>query len=133
MYILLSSYWDMHFPALSCDWLLLNALKISKWNFFLQFIDIPGGSKRIIACITCFFVTMKNKTRKLMFKSKGPNLDPFSIPDSLKYFRFSPNTGKYGPEITPYLDTFHAVLYFSMSYKHVLICFLSDFVLLTIS
>ena len=23
---------------------------------------------------------------------------------------FSPNTGKYGPEITPYLDTFHPVL-----------------------
>ena len=23
---------------------------------------------------------------------------------------FSPNTGKYGPEITPYLDTFHAVI-----------------------
>ena len=22
---------------------------------------------------------------------------------------FNPNTGKYGPEITPYLDTFHAV------------------------
>ena len=22
---------------------------------------------------------------------------------------FSPNTGKYGPEIPPYLDTFHAV------------------------
>ena len=22
---------------------------------------------------------------------------------------FSPNTGKYRPEITPYLDTFHAV------------------------
>ena len=22
---------------------------------------------------------------------------------------FSPNTGKYGPEITPYLDTFHAM------------------------
>ena len=22
---------------------------------------------------------------------------------------FSPNTEKYGPEITPYLDTFHAV------------------------
>ena len=33
---------------------------------------------------------------------------------SLKYLNpslsvFSPNTGKYGPEITPYLDTFHAV------------------------
>ena len=24
---------------------------------------------------------------------------------------FRLNTGKYGPEITPYLDTFHAVLY----------------------
>ena len=23
---------------------------------------------------------------------------------------FSPNTGNYGPEITPYLDTFHAVI-----------------------
>ena len=23
---------------------------------------------------------------------------------------FSPNTGKYGPEKTPYLDTFHAVV-----------------------
>ena len=22
---------------------------------------------------------------------------------------FSPNAGKYGPQITPYLDTFHAV------------------------
>ena len=24
---------------------------------------------------------------------------------------FSPNTGKYGPEKTPYMDTFHAVLF----------------------
>ena len=24
---------------------------------------------------------------------------------------FSPNRGKYGPEITPYLDSFHAVIY----------------------
>ena len=23
---------------------------------------------------------------------------------------FNPNAGKYGPEITPYLDTFHAVI-----------------------
>ena len=27
-----------------------------------------------------------------------------------KYGVFSPNTGKYGPEKPPYLDTFHAVL-----------------------
>ena len=25
------------------------------------------------------------------------------------YCVFNPNTGKYGPEITPYLNTFHAV------------------------
>ena len=29
---------------------------------------------------------------------------------------FSPNTGQYGPEITPYLDTFHAVTYFLVTY-----------------
>ena len=27
------------------------------------------------------------------------------------------NTGKYGPEITPYLDTFHAVLPFTIKMK----------------
>ena len=26
---------------------------------------------------------------------------------------FSPNTGKYGPEKHPYLDTFHAVIFFT--------------------
>ena len=27
-----------------------------------------------------------------------------------KYSLFNPNAGKYGPEKTPYLDTFHAVM-----------------------
>ena len=26
-------------------------------------------------------------------------------------YDFSPNTGNYGPEITPYLDTFHGVIH----------------------
>ena len=30
---------------------------------------------------------------------------------------FSPNTGKYGPEITPYLDTFHAVLIYQDTFS----------------
>ena len=30
---------------------------------------------------------------------------------------FNPNTGKYEPEITPYLDTFHAMLYFDRNFK----------------
>ena len=29
---------------------------------------------------------------------------------------FSPNTGKYGPEITAYLDTFHAEITVKISY-----------------
>ena len=39
-------------------------------------------------------------------REKCPNTEVFFGP----YFPvFSPNTGKYGPEKTPYLDTFHAV------------------------
>ena len=38
--------------------------------------------------------------------------------------RISPNAGKYGPEITPYLDTFHAVyvtrIFTSLSFLRVL-------------
>ena len=30
---------------------------------------------------------------------------------------FRPNTGKYGPEITPYLDTFHAVLIYQDTFS----------------
>ena len=37
----------------------------------------------------------------------GPETTPY-----LDTFVFSPNTGKFGPEITSYLDTFHAVLVF---------------------
>ena len=33
---------------------------------------------------------------------------------------FSPNTGKYGPEITPYLDTFHAVSWCKGQLLHLL-------------
>ena len=33
-----------------------------------------------------------------------------SISDTEYLSIFSPNTGKYGPEKNPYLDTFHAVL-----------------------
>ena len=39
-------------------------------------------------------------------KQKALKRDPFN-----GFFRvISPNTGKYGPEITPYFNTFHAVL-----------------------
>ena len=34
----------------------------------------------------------------------------YGVISGLYFPEFSPNTGKYGPEITPYLDTFHAGL-----------------------
>ena len=37
----------------------------------------------------------------------GPYFSVFGLNTEISVF--SPNTGKYGPEITPYLDTFHAV------------------------
>ena len=40
---------------------------------------------------------------------------------SVPYFLvFTPNTGKYGPEITPYLDNFHAVVIFQFYQYQVL-------------
>ena len=38
---------------------------------------------------------------------------------------FSPNTGKYGPEITPYLGTFHAVSHATMDYFDMILSFFS--------
>ena len=43
------------------------------------------------------------------------SISPYEVIAVLQYYStkylsvFSPNAGKYGPEITPYLDTFHAV------------------------
>ena len=36
---------------------------------------------------------------------------------------FSPNAGKYGPENTPYLDTFHAVKFFSFIFSFIFLTF----------
>ena len=50
-----------------------------------------------------------------LFITSATNVEPFFVYYTAwkvsKYGVISgPNTGKYGPEITPYLDTFHAVL-----------------------
>ena len=37
-------------------------------------------------------------------------MSKYGIISGLYFPSFSPNTGKYRPEITPYLDTFHAVV-----------------------
>ena len=52
---------------------------------------------------------------KYSLREKCPNTELFLVciflySDGIPYLSvFSPNTGKYGPEITLYLDTFHAV------------------------
>ena len=40
----------------------------------------------------------------IALREKCPNTELFLV-------RIQPNTGKYGPEITPHFDTFHAVLF----------------------
>ena len=44
---------------------------------------------------------VKEQISKRLLREKCPNTKYLSI--------FSPNAGKYGPEKTPHLDTFHAV------------------------
>ena len=40
----------------------------------------------------------------------------YEVISGLYFPVFSPNTGKYGPEITPYLGTFHAMIQNSVKY-----------------
>ena len=45
-----------------------------------------------------------------LFLYSGPYFPVFTFPLFSRIFSvFSPNTGKYGPEIIPYLDTFHTL------------------------
>ena len=44
-----------------------------------------------------------------------------------RYFAFIPNAGKYRPEKTPYLDTFHPVNYVCRTFA--ILDFLSEYVL----
>ena len=55
-------------------------------------------------------------------QEKYPNTDFFLVrifPHS--EIREVPNPGKYGPEKTPYFDTFHTVLNFNNNIKHFII------------
>ena len=49
----------------------------------------------------------------------GVIFDPYFPVFGLNTERFSPNTGKYGSEITPYLDNFHAVSCKELPFKSV--------------
>ena len=47
--------------------------------------------------------------RAIILREMCPNTKLFLVRIFPYFSVFSPNTGKYGPEITPYLDNFHAV------------------------
>ena len=60
----------------------------------------------------CCFSKTTFRFRTVSLRKKCPNTEFFLVriflySDGIR--RFSPNTGKYGLEKTPYLDTFHAV------------------------
>ena len=86
----------------------INQLTSVPWNHqkTMGFVIILWGKKLI-----CLYLRTLHK--------KYPNTELFLvriflysdwIRRDMEYFSvFSPNIGKYGPEITPYLDTFHAL------------------------
>ena len=43
-------------------------------------------------------------------------MSKYGVFSGLYFAVFGLNTGKYGPEITPYLDTFHAMLVYNEKY-----------------
>ena len=84
----------------------VRVIWIPKWSFSSSCF-IAGDSH--LKTIFLYAVALREKypntelflVRNILY-SDWINLTP-------KISIFSPNTGKYGPEINPYLDTFHAV------------------------
>ena len=87
--------------------------RLTKWhhapNIFLTSVHMI-----LILVITKFLITIKllylyicsyHCVKSVQIRSYFWSVFSY-IPISV----FNPNTGKYGPEITPYLDTFHAVI-----------------------
>ena len=60
--------------------------------------------------IHCCYCSYKDTRRKLIsFLLTAWKVSKYGVISGLCFPVFSPNKGKYGPEITRYLDTFHAV------------------------
>ena len=73
-------------------------------------------SEQAAACCkpaTTYFKLADTYSVEATLREKCPNTEIFLaliLPHTLYLSVFSPNAEKYGPEKTPYLDTFHAVL-----------------------
>ena len=103
------------------------------WNFRTQrgvihplspFFNVSRIASVVIASISIFDATLKVRSNGHCVKSiqmrsnfrsvfspnagkKGPEITPYL--DTFHLSAFGPNAEKYGPEITSYLETFHAV------------------------
>ena len=55
-------------------------------------------------------ITTKDDNRQ--FNHTARKVSKYGVFNGPYFSVFSPNRGKYGPEKTPHLDTFHAVSYF---------------------
>ena len=84
-------------------------------------IRISLSRKKMLMLPCLWLMTLRAKLHYILLREKCPNTEFFLVcifPHSDWIRRvnpylsgFSPNAGKYGSEKTPYLDTFHAVLW----------------------
>ena len=71
----------------------------------IPFFNVSRIASVVIASISVFDATLKVRSPNV--GKNGPEITPYL--DTFHLSVFSPNARKYGPEITSYLDTFHAV------------------------
>ena len=99
------------------------SIRTSLRYYCLRFWMVPQSLRNIMHCLTSVqkrsffwsvFSCIRTEYGKIVSKYgvfSGPYFPVFGL--TTPYLSiFSPNTGKYGPEKTPYLDTFHAVIYY---------------------
>ena len=103
--------------------LLFLKILITKLSLYIPFTSFKGNSSSLTSKFYSIFILHSLKIRWYLGKLiicctasivseygviSGPYFPVFKLNTYLSVF--SSNTGKYGPEITPYWDTFHAVL-----------------------
>ena len=80
----------------------------NQWSGFYMIDTYPMKQPKHFRLITARKVSQYGVFTGPYFPVFG--LKTENVPYSVRIFSvFSPNTGKYGPQKTPYLDTFHAV------------------------
>ena len=98
-------------PASACNfsksntplWVFFTFFKFYKWYQIAQSISN-------IVSQNCSFYSIKTEVFTVWSVSK------YGVFSGANFLTFALNTRKYGPEKTPYLNTFHAVLAFQVNY-----------------